>query len=70
MREESNQSRNTARKRWKGYLPTGDAKLGFEEVSTKCRKSKLSVNHTLNIASSVECFEVVVVVGSEFPPNE
>jgi hypothetical protein len=51
-------------------IPTGDAKLGFEEVSTKCRKSKLSVNHTLNIASSVECFEVVVVVGSEFPPNE
>jgi hypothetical protein len=46
-------------------------KTGFDEISTKHRKSKLSVAHTLDIASMVRCFDVVVVVvGSEFAPDE
>jgi hypothetical protein len=47
-------------------------KTGFDEISTKHRKSKLSVDHALDIASTVGCFDVVivVVVGSEFAPDK
>jgi len=51
-------------------VPTRASKIGFDENLDEGSQFQALGGLHMNIASVVRCFDVVVVVGSEFAPDE